>query len=155
MKRFLVVVAFVLALPALAQSPSAGQMHQRFPASADVTLTGQSASIGTTSIVGTASAGIYHVCWIQQITRVASVSSSLITTVGWNNGSAKSTTMLSLNGGLLQLTADATNLLNSTGSSCIMIFSADGQAITYSTTYASVGGTTMLYGFYVTAERLQ
>lgn len=146
------VIAF---LSLLIAASSAAQMHQRFAAAADVTLTGQAASIGTTNIVGTAPAGIYNVCWVQQVTQAATVSSSLLVTIGWNNGSSKTTTIFSLNGGVLQLSADVTNVLNSTGGNCIMIFSAAGQPITYSTTYASVGATPMQYALYVTAERLQ
>jgi len=145
MKKFLLLILF-------AALPVAAQMHQRFPASTDVLATAQSASINTTTI--TVAPGIYNVCWVQQITRAATVSSALLTTIGWNNGSAKSTTLFSLNGGALQLIADSSNVLNSTGSGCVVVFSADG-AITYGTTYASVGATTMLYGIYVTAERLQ
>jgi len=149
--RHLIAVIFLVILA----SPVAAQMHQRFPAAADVTLLNQSASIATTNIVGTAPAGIYNVCWIQQVTRAASVSSSLLTTIGWNNGSPKTSTLFSLNGGALGIVADISNALNSTGSNCMMIFSADGQPITYTTTYASVGGTTMQYGLFITAERLQ
>jgi hypothetical protein len=142
----------VLALMAL---PLAAQMHQRFTAAADVAVISQSASIGSTSIVGTAPAGIYNVCWVQQITQAATVSSSLLTTIAWNNGSAKNTTLFSLNGGALQLIGDTSNALNSTGGNCIMIYSAANQPITYSTTYASVGATPMLYGLFITAERYQ
>lgn len=143
------------ALLLLLSLPLSAQMHQRFPAAADVTLSAQAASIATTNIIGTAPAGIYNVCWIQQITQAASVSSSLIVTIGWNNGSSKTTTLFSLNGAVLQITADATNALNSTGGNCIMVFSAASQPITYATTYASVGGTPMQYGLFITAERLQ
>jgi hypothetical protein len=145
-------VAIVCLLCAVSLS---AQMHQRFPAAADVLLTSQAASVGTTNIVGTAPAGIYNVCWVQQITQAATVSSSLLVTIGWNNGSSKTTTLFSLNGGALQLSADATNLLNSTGGNCIMIFSAASQPITYATTYASVGGTPMQYSLFITAERYQ
>jgi hypothetical protein len=147
-------IAFVLL--ALAAAPrSLAQMHQRYPAASDATLTAQAASVGTTNIVGAAPAGIYNVCWVQQITQAATVSSSLIATIGWNNGSAKTTVLFSLNGGALQLTADVTNVLNSTGGNCILVYSAAGQPITYATTYASVGATPMQYGLFITAERLQ
>jgi len=146
------VVALLLCFAAFSAS---AQMHQRFAAAADITLTAQSASIGTTNIVGTAPAGIYNVCWVQQITTAATVSSSLLVTIGWNNGSSKTTTLFSLNGGVLQISADATNILNSTGGNCIMIFSSANQPITYATTYASVGATPMQYALFITAERLQ
>lgn len=154
----LLVLAAVLAvLPRFTSQAqtSTGQMHQRHPAAADVIAIGQTASIGTTNIVSTAPSGVYNVCWIQQITRAATISSSLQTTIAWNNGAAKSTTLMSSNGGALQLLGDLTNTANSTGSGCVMLFSAAGQPISYSTAYASVGATTMEYAFYVTAERYQ
>lgn len=149
------LAALVVAPLVLFVNRAHAQMHLRYPSAADITLTNQSASIGTTSIIGTAPAGIYNVCWVHQITQAATVSSSILVTIGWNNGSAKSTTSFSLNGGLLQLTGDTTNALNSTGSNCVMVFSAANQPITYSTTYASVGATPMQYAVYITAERYQ
>ena len=151
MRKLIAVAAVML----LAAPPCFSQMHQRFTAAADITLTAQAASIGTTSVIGTAPAGLYNVCWIQQITQAATVSSSLLTTIGWNNGSAKTTALFSLNGGALQLIADTTNVLNSTGGNCVQVFSIAGQPITYSTTYASVGATPMQYALYITVERLQ
>lgn len=149
MKRYVLVVPLLLC--ALV---SHAQMHQRFPASADVLRTALTAAVNG-NVVDTAPAGIYNVCWIHQITRAASVSSSLLTTIGWNNGSAKTTTLFSINGGALQIVGDTSNVLNSTGGNCILIFSVAGQPVTYATTYTSVGSPTMEYGLYVTAERLQ
>ena len=155
MRKLIVIGALILASASISAQTSIGQMHQRYASAADVSLTGQTASLSTTNIVGTAPAGIYSVCWAQQITRAATTSSSLLTTIGWNNGAAKTTASMALNGGLLQLTADVSNLLNSSGGNCMLIFSADSQPITVSTTYLSVGGTTMQYSLFVTAERLQ
>lgn len=145
----------IIALLVFLAVPLSAQMHQRFPASADVSLTTQAASIATSNAVSSAPTGIYNVCWVQQITQAATVSSSLVVTIGWNNGSAKTTTLFSLNGALLQITADATNALNSTGSNCVMIFSAASQAITYATTYVSAGATPMQYSLFMTVERYQ
>lgn len=121
----------------------------------NVALTAQAASIGATNLYASAPAGMYRVCWNQRITQAATTSSSLITTIGWNNGSAKTSTLASLNGGALQTTADASNALNSTLANCIIIESAASQNITYATTYASSGGTPMQYALKITAERLQ
>ena len=121
-------------------------MHLRHPAAEDVLRTGLTGA-ASGNVIDTTPAGIYTVSWIHHITRAATVSSSLLTTIGWNNGSAKTSALFSLNGGLLQIAADTSNLLNSTGSGSIIIFSADGQPVTYSTAYISVGATTM--------ERLQ
>ena len=150
MKRLLVALILFATAPLYAQ-----QMHQRFPAATEIALTTQSSSIGATNLIASAPAGMYSVCWIQTLTRAASVSSSLLTTIAWNNGSAKTMAALSVSGGLLQLTADIANSLNSAGRNCIVIYSADSQAITYATTYGSVGGTTMQYSLYITVERLQ
>lgn len=143
---------FLLLLAAL---PCSAQMHLRFPTSQDVLASGQTASIGTTNIIASAPAGLYLVCWNQQITRAATTSSSLLTTIGWNNGSAKTSALFSLNGGALQLTADISNALNSNGGNCILVWSANAQPITYATTYLSVGGTTMQYSLSIVVERLQ
>lgn len=54
-----------------------------------VSLTGQSASIGTTAIPtdGDLSAGVYRVTVYQRITTVDAVSSSVTTTLSWTDGS--------------------------------------------------------------------
>lgn len=152
MKKLTFALIFLLAISTLS-----AQMHQRFPTAYTMPpLTAQAGSIGTTNVIAsTPAASLYNVCWVQQVTQAASVSSSLLVTIGWNNGSTKTSTLFSLNGGALQLVADTSNAVNSTGSNCSVIFSASGQAITYATTYVSVGGTPMQYSFYVTIERLQ
>lgn len=124
------------------------------PIYGSVALTTQAASIGTANAYASAPAGMYRVCWDQQITRAATSTSSLLTTIGWNNGSAKTTTLASLNGGALQTTADASNTLNSEMGNCMAIYSAASQNITYATTYASSGATTMQYRLNVTVEKL-
>jgi hypothetical protein len=121
----------------------------------DVALATQAASIGTTNLLASAPAGRYRVSWTLQLTQAATTSSSILATIGWNNGSAKNSTLASLNGGALQVTADASNTLDSTLSGSIVIQSAASQDITYATTYASSGATPMQYSLQITIERLQ
>ncbi len=120
-----------------------------------ITRGAQSASIGTTNIIASAVAGQYRVCWAEQITQAATTSSSILVTIGWNNGAVKASSLGSINGGLYQVTADASNVVGSMLANCITFTSVGAQPITYSATYASSGATPMLYELRITAERLQ
>lgn len=123
---------------------------------ASVSLTAQTASVGATNIVASAAAGLYRVCWVQQITTAATTSSSLQTTIAWNNGSAKSSTYWEdYAAGTAGTAADESNTLNSERGKCLVIRTASSTTITYATTYASSGATAMQYAFRITAERLQ
>lgn len=124
------------------------------PIYGSIALTNQSASIGTTNLYAAAPAGLYRVCWSQTIATAAGVSSSLLTTIGWNDGAAKTSTLASLNGGAYQTTADGSNTQYSTMGNCISIYSAAAQNITYATTYASNAASAMKYTLNATVEKL-
>jgi hypothetical protein len=108
-----------------------------------VALTTQSAAITATNLY-TATVGLYRVCYDVQVTRAATTSSSVGVTIGWNNGSAQTKNS----------TAIATNVLNAEDGNCFVVNSTAAN-ITYATTYASSGGTSMQYALRVTAEQLQ
>ncbi|HSY51136.1 MAG TPA: hypothetical protein VLC46_20185 [Thermoanaerobaculia bacterium] len=144
-------------------SPSAARTNlglgtmatQNGTAPVDVSLSTQAASIGTTNLVAsTPSAGLYRISWAQLITQAATTSSSLLTTIGWNNGSAKSTTVNWLNGAAPKAQADGNSAVGGEESGSIVVFCANGTALTYATTYASSGATPMQYSLRIHVERL-
>lgn len=119
---------------------------------ADVLLT---ASKGTTNLVASAPAGMYRICFAETIAVAATTSSSIIVTIGWNSGAARTSTLASLNGGALTTAADTSNTVGSQLANCIVVSVVGTTNITYATTYASSGATAMQYNLTSTAERLQ
>lgn len=112
-----------------------------------VRLANRTASIGTTPIPSPSlSAGLYRVSVYARITRAASVSSSLIVTVGW--------TELGLS--LLDPWPAVTgNTVTSVLTSPPKVVQIDGATpVSYATTYVSVGGTTMEYELMIVLERI-
>jgi len=108
---------------------------------APVSLTGQSASIGATSIApGQVASGLYRLAYYARITQGATTSSSLIVTLGWtDHGQA-----LTASG-----TAMTANTVTTFQSGTLMVYLDALTPITYATTYASVGGQAMTYQVYV------
>jgi len=110
------------------------------------TLTGQTASIGTTAIpVGSLAAGLYRVSWYARITRAATTSSSLTVTIGW------------VESGITLVSSGAALTGNTTGtvqSGSLLLRIDAGTPITYSTTYASSGGVTMEYRLDLVVEQV-
>ena len=103
-----------------------------------ISKTAQGASIGTTSFgLGTVHPGIYRVNCYARITRAASTSSSLIVTIAWTDGSVSQTH---------SFTALTGNLTTTTLKGPPLVIRVDASSvISYATTYASVGGTSMIY----------
>lgn len=121
-----------------------------------VSLAAQGAAISTTNLFASAPVGQYRVCWNQQITQAATTSSSLQTTIGWNNGAAKTSTFwVDAAAGSTGTAADTSNTLNSERGNCIQIWSAAAQNITYAVTYSSTGATPLQFSWRGTVERLQ
>lgn len=111
-----------------------------------VSLTAQAASIGATDMTdGTINGGLYRVSYYARITRAATTSSSLTVTLGWTEGSVSPTFVGAA------ITGNTTTTVQS---GTIMIRVDANAPITYSTTYASVGATTMQYSLTLTLERL-
>lgn len=108
------------------------------------TLTQQQASIPLTSIpLGTVPAGLYRMTWYLRITQAATTSSSLTFGMAWTE------TTVSLASAGAALTGNTTTTVQSG----TFLFRADsGSAISYLTTYASVGGVPMKYRLDFTLE---
>lgn len=111
-----------------------------------IVLTDQEASLGTTSIPAVLEApGLWRVSYYARVTRAASVSSSLIVTIGWTDGAVALTKVgATLNGNTTSTLEQATILVRADAAS----------VLSYATTYASAGGTSMRYRLSVLAELL-
>lgn len=109
-------------------------------------LTAQAASITATAVpVPTLSAGLHRVSYTARITRAATSSSSLTVTLGWTDGGvACSYAGAAMTGNTTATTQSASVLVNVDAAT----------TVTYATTYASSGATTMLYALSVTVESL-
>lgn len=110
-----------------------------------VHLAGQHASIGTTALVASASAGIYRVSWRLRVTTADGAASSIAVTI------------LSVDGGVncseagAALTADNVTLPKS-GS--ILVRADASSPISFSTTYASTTPNAMQYALSIVVEAI-
>lgn len=111
-----------------------------------VTLTLQGASIGSTSIYSSAiPAGLYRISYYARITRAATTSSSLTIAFDWTDGGV----------GQTFTGAAITGNTTTTYQQASVTFRSDGNVpITYSTTYVSVGATSMQHNFLLVLEQL-
>lgn len=108
-----------------------------------VTLTGQAASIGATTLNVTLAAGLYRVSWVLRVTTPATVSSSIAVTTSYTDEGL----------GVSQAGPAATGNTALTTQSGSFLAKSDAAApVTFSTTYASVGGVAMVYKLDVTCE---
>lgn len=113
-----------------------------------VALTARDASIVSTPVPTgkSLSTGLYRIGYTARITRAASTSSNLVVTMGWTDGgvscTASNTSDLSVN-----TTATQAN-------GALMVHLDAGTTVTYTTTYTSVGATTMTYALYIVMEAL-
>lgn len=111
-----------------------------------LSLTGQSASIGATDLSGGAlSDGLYRVTYYARITRAGTVSSSLTVTIGYTDGGAAP----SFSGAAM--TGNTTTTVQS---GTVLIHSDSASPITYATTYATAGATSMLYRLDLLLEQI-
>jgi hypothetical protein len=112
----------------------------------EVSLTGKSASISATTFTRNIdAAGVYRISYFARITTAATTSSSLTVTMG------------GVNGGVTCAIAGAalTGNTTSTVQSGTVSLQVDASTnITYTTTYASSGATAMVYGLWMTVERV-
>lgn len=110
-----------------------------------VTLTGQGAAISTTTLASTeVQAGLYRISYDVRVTRPGTVSSTVTVTLSWTDlGQSLSITSATLNG----------NLVTTRESRTEFVYVDAGGPVTYSTTYASAGATSMQYALRVGIER--
>lgn len=112
-----------------------------------VSLTSQGASIGGTDFSGgTVSAGLYRLTYYVRVTRAATTSSSIQVSFTWTDDGVA----LSFGGTIL-----AGNTTTTGTSQSITVEIDASSPLLYSTTYASVGGTSMLYKLDVILEQLK
>jgi len=109
-------------------------------------LATQAASIAATDLTdGAFPAGMYRVTYYARITQAATTSSSLTVTIDWTDGAV----------GQSQAGAAMTgNTTTTIQSGSVLLRSDKAKAITYTTTYASVGATVMQYSLDLTLERV-
>jgi hypothetical protein len=111
-----------------------------------VTLTGQTASIAATDMrAGSTAAGLYRLTFYYAIQTAASVSSSISVTFAWTDNTIPRS---------LVSTPKTGNTTAVVDSASILIYSDGVAQITYATTYASVGGTAMVYSISVVLEQI-
>jgi hypothetical protein len=112
---------------------------------ATVTASTQAASIGTTNFaILQVQPGVYRLSMAARVTRAATTSSSLTVTFGWTSTVACTTSSAAITG----------NTTATTGSLTYLVRVDEATAITYATTYASVGGVTMQYQLDVLCEQV-
>ena len=111
-----------------------------------VSLTAQEASIAATDMTGgLLSAGLYRVTYYARITRAATTSSTLTVTLDWVDGGVTVT---------FSGAAVTGNTTASFQSETKLIRIDNLTAVRYSTTYGSVGATTMQHSLAVTLEEV-
>jgi hypothetical protein len=112
---------------------------------ATTSLTVQSASIAPTSFgILQVQPGVYRLSMAARVTRAATTSSSLTVTFGWTSTVACTTSSAAITG----------NSTSTTGSLTYLVRVDEATAITYATTYVSVGAVTMQYQLDVLCEQV-
>lgn len=111
-------------------------------------LEAQAGSISTTPFAtGALSSGLYRFTFYARITQAATVSSSLTVTLSWTDrGQTMAKTFAP---------AITGNTVTTSDSQTYTIRSDAASPISYSTSYASAGGTPMVYSIDLVLERLQ
>ena len=110
-----------------------------------VTVTEQSASIGATTIsVLSLPQGVYRLSAAARVTTAATTSSSLLVTFGWTQAVACTAASAAVTG----------NTTATTVSFAVVVRADEASNLQYATTYASSGGTAMVYRLDVSVEQL-
>jgi hypothetical protein len=113
--------------------------------SASATATAQVASITPTSFsLASVLPGLYRLSMAARVTTAATTSSSLIVTFGWTQAVACTTSSVAMTG----------NTTATTSTLSVLVRVDQNSAITYATTYVSVGATPMAYRLDVTCEQV-
>lgn len=108
-------------------------------------LTDQQASIPLTELIPSAQPSVYRITYFARVTQAASSSSGLTVAITATDGAVSYT----------QSSATVTGNTTATVLTGSIILRSDaGAPISYATTYASVGGTVMIYDISFTAEQL-
>jgi hypothetical protein len=109
-----------------------------------IAFVGQGASISSTPLTASDKAGarLYRVNYYIVVSQAATTSSSVTLTLTWNDGVLSQTST----------TASPTNTLGSYVSGSVVLYGAASQTVSYSTTYASSGATSMQYALFLRVE---
>ena len=111
-----------------------------------VQVSAQETAISATDFaILSVSPGMYRLSMGARISRAATTSSSLIVTFGWVSSGVSCTT---------SSPAMTGNTTATVGSLTVLVRVDESTAITYATTYVSVGGTTMQYSLDVSCEQI-
>ena len=112
---------------------------------ASASANGAAASISATAFsISSVLPGLYRLSMAARVTTAATTSSSLIVTFGWTQAVACTAASVAMTG----------NTTATTGTSSVLVRVDQDSSITYATTYASSGGTTMQYRVDVTCEQI-
>jgi len=103
------------------------------------------ASITSKTLFTTGSKGIFKITYYAVVTRAATTSSSVTAAFGFTDDSGAQTTAA---------TASPTNTLGNFVQGDITVELAAGADLTFATTYASSGATSMQHSLYIAVQRL-
>lgn len=112
-----------------------------------VQLTAQTANIAATALASSAAAGLYRVHYYLRDTTAAVGAGTLVVTIAWNDGQARSVTSSSI-------ILTSVSASNSFTQGTVFINNASGGNITYATTVTGIYSTSA-YAVDVTLERVQ
>lgn len=117
---------------------------------AGVSLTVQSANIGSTPLYAVSSTGFYRICISIKRTQIATTSSTLPSvTIGWTDGDNSAA------GSNTPIATNTTNTLVAALSSEIVVYAKAATNITYSTTgYVSTGASVLQYALKINCEAI-
>jgi hypothetical protein len=113
--------------------------------SAAVELTGQTASIGVTSLMPNAPAGLYRVSWRFRVTTAAGVASSLTVSIHSTDDAVACQQ---------DSVAYAGNVTTRPQSGSVLVWADPGSVLSYSTTYTSNPAAAMVYDLALYLEQL-
>jgi predicted flavoprotein YhiN len=110
-----------------------------------VVLPSQGASVSSKTLFtpsGTDGSRLYRVSYYVVVSRAATTSSSITVTLSWNDGVTNQTFT----------SVSPTNTLGDNKSGDVVVYGTASKPISYSTTYASTGATSMQYALYLRVE---
>ncbi len=111
----------------------------------------QGASLSATTLdTGTLEPGVYRVSYSARVTTAATTSSSLTVTITWTDGNVTQTQAGAAMTGNTTATQQNGTFLIHNGQNTL----ASNSVVKYATTYASSGGTSMVYALYVLVEKI-
>lgn len=102
------------------------------------------ASISSKTLFTAASKGLFKLTYYVLVTRAATTSSSVTVSFGWTDDSGAQT----------NTTASPTNTLGNFVQGDVTVELAAGQNLTFSTTFASSGATSMQHSLYIVVQRV-